>query len=391
MLTIKTSFKNILGAGKRTWLNVAVLSFTFIILVLYNALVGGSFSKAYRDTQAWETGAGQFWHPQYDRLDVFTLQDAHGEITDGMQSYINEGTLTPVLVTQGVIYPQGRMQNVLLNGIDPQQRILSFPSEMLMENEEEIPAIIGTRMAKSADLREGDRIMMRWRVKNGVFDAQEIRIAAIFDTNALGVDNGQIWLSINDLQRITLLTGEASYFVKSADCPLQADTDGWIFKNLKFLLADLDALWKAGNAETIIIHIILLSIALLAVFDTQMLSIFRRQKEIGTYIALGMTPRKVMSLFTLEGVNYSLLAIVAGAIWGSPFLWLLAEYGYKMPGTVKDDMGIAVGDRLYPTYEFSPIATSIVIIILLSALISYLPTRKIAKQSVVNALKGKIE
>jgi ABC-type antimicrobial peptide transport system permease subunit len=49
-----------------------------------------------------------------------------------------------------------------------------------------------------------------------------------------------------------------------------------------------------------------------------------------------------------------------------------------------------MGDRLYPVYEFSSVATSILIIVLLSALISYLPTRKIAKQSIVNALKGKL-
>jgi ABC-type lipoprotein release transport system permease subunit len=282
------------------------------------------------------------------------------------------------------------MQNVLLNGIDPQQRILSIPSESLENGEQEMLAIIGTRMAKTANLQTGDRVMMRWRDKNGAFDAREIRIANVFDTNAGSVDNGQIWLNISDLQQILSLPGEASYFVKSTDCPLQTNTGGWIFKDLKFLLADLDNMWKAAKTETIIVYIILLSIALLAVFDTQMLSIFRRQKEIGTYVALGMTPRQVMKLFTLEGANYSLLAIAAGAIWGAPFLWLLSKYGYKIPGTV-DDMGVVIGDRLYPIYEFSTVATSIVIIVLLSALISYLPTRRIAKQNIVNALKGKVE
>jgi ABC-type lipoprotein release transport system permease subunit len=390
MLILKTSFKNILGAGRRTWLNVAVLSFTFVILLLFNGLMDGAFNGTRHDTEVWEIGAGQFWHPQYDRLDVFTLQDAHGEITDELQSHVNSGALTPVLVTQGVIYPQGRMQNVLLRGIDPQQRILSIPSESLENEGEEIVAIIGTRMAKAADLHTGDHVMMRWRDKNGVFDAREIRIAAIFNTKVGTVDANQIWLNINDLQQLTSLPNEATYFVKSADCPLQADTDGWIFKNLKFLLSDLDAMRQAGDAEAVIVHIILLAIALLAVFDTQMLSIFRRQKEIGTYIALGMTPRKVMGLFTMEGANYSLLAIVAGAIWGTPFLWLMAKYGYKMPDVI-DDMGVALGDKLYPSYEFSSILTSILIIVSLSALISYLPTRRIAKQSVVSALKGKIE
>jgi ABC-type lipoprotein release transport system permease subunit len=390
MLILKTAFKNILGAGRRTWLNVAVLSFTFVVLVIFDGLMDGWFNHARRDTLAWETGAGQFWHPQYDPLDVFTLQDAHGEIPGEWQSYINDGVLTPILVTQGVIYPQGRMQNVLLKGIDPQQRVLSIPSQSLENEGEEMPALIGKRMAKTANLRTGDRVIMRWRDKNGAFDAQEIRIVDVFDTEVSAVDNGQIWLRLSDLQRITSLDGEAAYFVQSADCPLQTDTGGWIFKNLKFLLADLDAMHQAGNAETIVIYIVLLAIALLAVFDTQTLSIFRRQKEIGTYIALGMTPRQVMKLFTLEGASYSLLAIVAGAVWGTPFLWVMAKYGYKMPGAV-DEMGVAIGDRLYPVYQFSSIATSILIIVLLSALISYLPTRKIAKQSVVNALKGKIE
>jgi ABC-type lipoprotein release transport system permease subunit len=231
---------------------------------------------------------------------------------------------------------------------------------------------------------------MRWRDKNGAFDAQEIRIAGIFDTKVFSVDDGQVWLNLSDLQRITLLSGEATYFVKSTDCPLQTGTGEWILKDLKFLLSDLDAMRQASNAETAIVYIFLLAIALLAVFDTQTLSVFRRQKEIGTYIALGMTPRQVIKLFTLEGASYSLLAILAGAVWGTPFLWLMAKYGYKMPGAI-DEMGVAIGDRLYPVYQFSSIATSILIILLLSALISYLPTRKIAKQSVVSALKGKIE
>ena len=55
---------------------------------------------------------------------------------------------------------------------------------------------------------------------------------------------------------------------------------------------------------------ILLMLAMLAVFDTQVLSIFRRQKEIGTYIALGMTRKQVVTLFTLEGAMHAVLAAI---------------------------------------------------------------------------------
>jgi putative ABC transport system permease protein len=66
---------------------------------------------------------------------------------------------------------------------------------------------------------------------------------------------------------------------------------------------------------------------MLAVFDTQVLSIFRRQKEIGTYIALGYTRREVVGLFTVEGAMHSVLAAVVAALYGFPFLWWQAKGG----------------------------------------------------------------
>jgi ABC-type lipoprotein release transport system permease subunit len=386
MLILKTSFRNIIGAGKRTWLNVTVLSFTFVMMVFYNGIIDGWRQEAYRDTENWETGAGQIWHPQYDRFDVFTLQDAHAVIPPELQTYVNNNTLTPILITQGVIYPQGRMQNVLLKGIDPHQQILAIPSQKLSQTDE-IYALIGSRMAKSTDLKQGDRVMIRWRDKNGVFDACEILIAGVFDSKVPSVDAGQIWLNLHTLQKMTGMHDEATCLVKSKDCPVKTGVGGWLYKDIDFLTSDLKAMIASNRIESIVIFSILLAIALLAVFDTQTLSIFRRRKEIGTYIALGMTPKRVIRLFTLEGTSFSILAIVAGFVWGTPLLLWLSKTGIKMP---EIEMDTVMGDIMYPVYEPSSILTAITLIICLSALISYLPARKIAKQNVVNALKGKL-
>ncbi len=387
-MLIKTAFKNILGAGKRTWLNVAVLSFTFIIMLGYNGIIDGWQQESRRDTEDWETGAGQIWHPAYDRFDVFTLQDAHGVIPKELQPYIDKGTLTPILVTQGVIYPQGRMQNVLLKGIDPKQQIVYIPAQELTGGDE-LKAIIGKRTAESSKLKQGDRVMVRWRDKNGAFDAREILIAGIFDTKVPAVDAGQLWISLDQLQQMTGMPGEATYLIKSKDCPIQSNVGDWQYKDLKFLMADLDLMMQGGRVESAIIFTILMALSLLAVFDTQTLSIFRRRREIGTYIALGMTPRRVARLFTLEGTSFSIIAIITSTIWGTPLLMWFSKVGYKMPDMV-DDMGIAIGDTLYPVFQASSIAMSIVIIVGLSAVISYLPARKITKQNVVDALKDKI-
>ena len=43
-------------------------------------------------------------------------------------------------------------------------------------------------------------VTLRWRDKNGAFDAAEIIIANIFKTNVPTVDGGQIWIPIDQLQ-----------------------------------------------------------------------------------------------------------------------------------------------------------------------------------------------
>lgn len=391
MLTIYTALKNILSAGKRTWLNVFVLSFTMVIMVGFNGLIDGWVEESKIESVKWQMGDGQFWHSQYDRYDIFSLQEAHGKYPEELVPYVENKSITPILLTQATLYPQGRMQNVILNGIDIEQSTLEIPAHLLKGgNQNEISAIIGERMAKTADLKEGDKVMLRWRDKNGVFDAQEISIVGIFSNKVPATDAGQIWISLHDLYEMTGMYDEATFFVKSKDCSVNQNAGEWIFHDLDYLLADIEAMEQSADVESAIIFILLLSISLLAVFDTQTLSIFRRQKEIGTYIALGMTPKKVIGLFTLEGTCYSILAVFAGIIWGTPLLILFQKYGFSIPDSFQD-MGVVMGEAMYPAYHFSSIITSVLIIIVLSAIISYIPARKIAKQNVVYALKGKIQ
>jgi len=389
ILIVKTAFRNIIGAGRRTWLNVAVLSLTLVLMVAFTGTIDGWIEEAKYETRGWEVREGQIWHPEYDRFDVFTLQDAHGVIPAELRECVRSGAAVPILVLQAQIFPKGRMQNVLLKGIPTTQTALKLPSwELTPDGSGDIPAIIGRRMAKSTDLAEGDRVMLRWRDKNGVFDARQIVVVHIFDTKVPAVDAGQIWLDLNDLYAMSGMTGEATYFVRTDDCAVTSDVAGWQFKDLKFLMRDIDLMEQSARIEGVIIFIILLSIALLAVYDTQILSIFRRQKEIGTYVALGMTPHTVTWLFTLEGTTYSVLAALASIVWGTPFLWWYAQVG--IPADVYEDFGLTMGDALLPVFHISSVLTTFAVVVVFSALVSYLPARKIARQNIVLALKGKI-
>ncbi len=383
-LAFQLAYKNLIGAGLRTWLNVIVLSFAFVVVIFYNGMIDGWNEQAMNDSIAWEYGQGQLINDKYDPLDPFTLQDGHGmlppEQTKG---------LTPILLRQASIYPDGRMLTVALKGIEAAQSILDLPTEKLLDSKAALPALIGNRMAASANLKEGGEVLIRWRDKNGTFDATQMTIVGIFDSNVPTVDNGQIWISIEKLWKMTGLQDHATLFIVNNESKI-GKIVGWGFKSQESLLKSLSDIIQTKKVSGSLMYMMLLAIALLAIFDTQVLSIFRRQREIGTYIAMGMTRWQVAGLFTVEGSMYSFMATLVGCLYGIPFFMYIADIGIGIPPASRN-MGIAIAERIFPVYGLGLILGTVALVVTSATIVSFLPARKIAKMNPVDALKGKLQ
>ncbi|MBN2236710.1 MAG: hypothetical protein JW729_04075, partial [Bacteroidales bacterium] len=267
MLAIKLAFKNLIGAGLRTWLNVIVLSFAFVLIIFYNGLIDGWNRQARNDTQDWEIGNGQFWHPSYDKYDTYTITESHAELSEQVQTLINENQVTPILIRQATIYPQGRLQGALLKGVDPNQKILALPTADIQNSQNKYAAIIGKSMANATKLQVGDLVLMRWRDKNGTFDAREIEIVSIFNCNVPSVDNGTIYMNLETVQEMTDLQNQATMLVTNRDYT-NTQLSGWDFKDLSVLLFELDQIIESKKGGGMVLQSILLILALLAIFDT---------------------------------------------------------------------------------------------------------------------------
>ena len=137
-------------------------------------------------------------------------------------------------------------------------------------------------------------------------------------------------------------------------------------------------------------YALLMAMALLAIFDTQVLSIFRRRKEMGTLMALGMTRGGVIKLFTLEGALHGILALIIGVVYGFPLMYLTALKGLPLPSDAIDQMGVAMPSVLYPSYSIWLIGGTTLLVFITTTVVSFLPTRKIAKLKPTDALRGKL-
>ena len=389
MIIPKLAFRNIYGAGLRTWLNVIALSFSYVAIIFLQGLYNGMNDQIEKATVDAQYGGGQYWQENYDPYDPLTLDDAHGKIPNDLQKLINEQKAVPILIRQATIYPNGRFHNVLLKGIAPEQTVLTIPASVLKINEAAIPALIGGRMAKSTGLSIGDYVTVRWRDANGTFDADEVKIVEVMKTNVSDIDNGQLWIPIEKMRKMLVMPDEATIIVLEKGSLFSKTMENWKYKDLKFLMQDLRALFLTKSIGGSIFYIVLLLLAMLAIFDTQILSIFRRKKEMGTLMALGMTRSKLIQLFTLEGAMHAILAAAVAAIYGIPLLTYIASTGWGLPEAT-DSFGFALGNRIFPTFTAGLIIGTTLLVLIVTTIVSYLPTRKIAKLKPTDALRGKL-
>jgi putative ABC transport system permease protein len=389
MIAPKLAYRNLMGAKLRTWLNIIVLSMAYVIIIWQQGFLDGWNRQALRDMIDWEIGGGQYWHQQYDPYDPFSIEESHATVPAALAAAPSGQAVAPILIAQATIYPQGRMQSCLLKGIEPGQRVLSLPTADLQTDIPEIPVLIGTRMAKSANLNMGDLFTVRWRDANGTFDAAEAKVVRIMKTSVATVEMGQLWLPIKRLQKMMQMPGEATIIVTEQGGKEKGRMPGWVFRDLDFLSQDLADMIKMKKAGGYILYVVLLSLALLAIFDTQVLAIFRRSREIGTLIALGMTRGAVIRLFTFEGAMHGVLAAIFAAVYGIPLLSLQAVRGFAMPEAA-DSFGLAIAERIYPVYSAGLVVGTTLIVLIAVTIVSLMPTRRIANLNPTDAIKGKV-
>ena len=391
-MLFKIALKNLLGAKLRTWLNVFVTALSFFMIILFSAMYDGMREHAKQVTIDTEIAGGSYWHPEYDPLDPMTFEDAHAVLPRAVKVLVNQGKAFPVLVSQASIYPNGRIMPIIMKGITPEQNIVNMPTQMLAGHEEvTIPVMIGRGMAKDAKLEVGDSFTIRWLDANRTYDADEGTVVHIMDTENFKLDMGHIWVPLDKAQEMLEMEKEATYVTYAEGLSIVENKGNWIPRDVKYLIRDMEALIEADEPNAAIFYIILLCFAGMGIFNAQVLSIFRRGKEIGTLMALGMTRARVVGLFTLEGGLNAFLAAIMTVILFGPLLWYFGANGIWLGMDYSDgSMGLIVEKYLIPVYSVGLVVTTTIVVSIIVLIVSYLPSRRIARMKPTDALRGKV-
>ena len=388
-MLFKIAIKNLLGARLRTILNVFVTSFSFFIILLMSGMYDGMLQHAKNVTIDTEIAGGAYWNPNYDPLDPMSFEDAHSIIPNEIKSLVDQQKAFPVLVSQVSIYPGGRIMPAILKGIPPNQNIVKMPTQSLNGfNDGTIPVLIGKGMAQNTKLNVGDSFTIRWLDINSTYDADEGTVAYIMDTENFKLDMGHIWIPLDIAQSMLAMEDQATYVTYEKGLSVVNNKGDWTIRDVDYLVQDMEAIIEADKPGAQIMVMILLALAAMGIFNAQVLSIFRRGREIGTLMALGMTRLRVVALFTLEGGLNAILSAVTTLIIFGPILWYFGTSGIPLPIDYTE-MGLIMAKRLIPVYSIGLILSTMILVSIIVLIVSYMPSRKISNMNPTDALRGK--
>ena len=388
-MLIKIALKNLLGARLRTILNVFVTSFSFFVILLMSGMYDGMLQHAKNVTIDTEIAGGAYWHPNYDPLDPMSFEDAHSVIPNEIKMLVNQQKAFPVLVSQVSIYPSGRIMPAILKGIPPDQNIVNMPTQSLNGFDDgTIPVLIGKGMANDTKLNVGDSFTIRWLDVNSTYDADEGTVVYIMDSQNFKIDMGHIWIPLDITQSMLAMEDQATYVTYNKGLTEVNNKGEWINRDVNYLVQDMEAMIEADKPGAQIMFMILLALAAMGIFNAQVLSIFRRGREIGTLMALGMTRLRVVSLFTLEGGLNAILSVMATLIIFGPVLWYFGTSGIPLPIDYSE-MGLIMAKRLIPVYSIGLILSTTILVSIIVLIVSYMPSRKISHMQPTDALRSK--
>jgi ABC-type antimicrobial peptide transport system permease subunit len=185
------------------------------------------------------------------------------------------------------------------------------------------------------------------------------------------------------------MKNEATYITFAKNISTVQEKENWIYRDVDYLMRDMEAMIAADEPNARIMYAILLALAGMGIFNSQILSIFRRRKEIGTLMAIGMTRSRVVGLFTLEGGMNAFFALIMTLVLGGPVFIYFSMYGIPLPIDYTE-MGLIMAKRLIPVYTMGLFVSTTLFISFVVLVLSYLPSRRIAKMKPTDALRGKV-
>lgn len=403
---IKIAIRNLFRYKRRTLLTSSLITFGVVLVIVFGGLaisfksqmVGILTNTAMGDMQIHRTG----YVESIDNLPLsLTLSGAELANVEKLLNQMPEvAAYSPRIKFGAMISNYAQTSNIRMSAVYPKMENRTVP-EFAKRIKGSIPdpdqflkpgeILVPENLMKGLSLKIGDEIVLVATNKDGSVNAVTLRIAAMTE-NVFGPSGKDGYMHIEDaqlllredrpeiveiaihLQRYDMLDKVYAQLKKTASVPKsQIEVHTWE------QLSPFASIARIVDLLILVVKFILISIVLVSILNIMTMSVYERISEIGTIAAIGTPPRRILSLFLIEGFAMGLLSTVAGIIIGIGILWIM--------NITKIDFTFGMMKvSLAPSIPVSEIIAVAVIVMVVSLFAGFQPAYKASKMEPVDAL-----
>jgi ABC-type lipoprotein release transport system permease subunit len=379
------AWRNLWRHKRRTWLTAMAMIFSNVLLVFMIALQFGSYDMMIENTLKAFSGHVQVQAEGYDenpklRTSIAGVEDLALELRRSLP----EARVAARAVAFALASSDERSFGVQLVGVQPaaEPQVSTLPGLVregrFLEDPDAPEIVIGVV----------------------IFAAGIVEVVGIFDSGVPDLDRGLAEVPLHYFQdtfsmqdrgntvaiALPSLAGVATA-VSAADAVASTRSDlvalDWnaLHPGLKQAIqADLSSAW--------FMYGVLIVLVAFSVLNTQLMSVLERTREFGVIGALGVRPRKLVSLIMLETALMSTIGLAIGLFLG----WLVALYfnvnGFSYPGMDEIARRYNLPGEMYPSITLGTMLVGPGVVFAFCLLASAYPALRLLRLRPVDAMQA---
>lgn len=405
----RIAIRNLMRYKRRTLLTASLISIGVVFVITF-----ASVTSSFKSMMIGEITDSMLGHIQVHRkgyvaaIDNLPLNlNLNAEAIKKLESVLNEETeieaYSPRIKFGGMFSNFVETTNIRLNGVYPEKEFKTAPlltsrisdgKKTLEKGEIFIPVLL----SKGMGVKVGDAIVIVATNQDGSVNGKQFKVAGVLES-ATGPGGRDGYIHIEDAKELLRMEDMqiSEFAIRLKDFSklhqfsekMQKELSGQLNKMGKptfevhtwETLSPFYHISRMIDVMTFTIKLMLIAIVLISIMNVMIMAVYERIREIGTIAAIGTLPRKILSMFLIEGLCLGIVGAVIGTIAGSILITILNLS--KITFSFAQHTGLVLSTRINP----SDIAAISATVIIVSVLASLQPAYKAAKMEPIKALR----
>ena len=293
--------------------------------------------------------------------------------------------------------------NIRVNGVYPEKEIATVPlflsrikqgAKSIKEGEILIPELL----ANGLKVKVGDTVVVIATNQDGSVNGKQFVVGGIIES-VTGPGGRDGYMHINDAMEVLRLEemeisevavrlkdfGKLNVVSSRLDDTMSAELNQQgkpIFDVRTWeKLSPFYNVARMIDVMTFFIKLMLIAIVLVSIMNVMIMAVFERIREIGTISAIGTMPKKILSLFLIEGFSLGVFGVAAGNILALVVVLVINLL------KITFNFGRQSGLVLSPSLNASDILWISAIVIIVSVAAALQPAFKASRMEPVEALR----